>query len=371
MSTPEDRAWEVVRRAFEERPAVARRRAVPRGRVVLAAAVIAAGLLAAAAVTQPGRAVLRSVRRAVGVEHAAPALIALPGGGRLLVVSSAEGSTWLVEPDGAKRDLGRLSDAMWSPHGLFIVATRGNELDAIDAHGKVHWALTRLAPRWPRWSGTRTDTRIAYVAASGLRVVAGDGTGDRLLDRDATTTPPAWNPAPARRFELAYVARGAIVLRGADGRIAWLRRVGVRPFDLAWSTDGRYLAVVSRSRVLVLDARGHVRRTIAKPGATVVDAAFAPGSHRLAVALREETRSEVRVVDVALRGTGRLVLAGPGAFGQLSWGPGGRWLLVTWPAADQWVFLRGAAAQAVGRIGAQFGGRPSTLQVAGRWCCPR
>jgi outer membrane protein assembly factor BamB len=323
----------------------------------------------AAAVTPSGRAVFRSVREAVGIEHAAPALIALPGGGRLLVVGSAGESTWLVEPNGAKRDLGRLSDAAWSPHGLFIAATRGDELDAIDARGTIRWSLTRRAPRWPRWTGSRVDTRIAYVAADGLRVVAGDGTGDRLLDRGATLA-PAWDPARARQFDLAYAVRGAIVLRRDDGNLVWRRPVNARPLALAWSSDGRFLAVVSRAHVLVLDGLGRLQRTLAIPGGSVIDAAFAPGSARLAVAFREGARSEVRVTDVRAAAPGKLVLAGPGAFGQLAWGPGGEWLLVTWPAADQWVFLRGGTAHAVGRIGAQFGARPASLQVAGGWCCP-
>ena len=367
MSTPEERAWEVVQRAFEERTPGPRRR-IPQGYAVLAAAIVAAAAVAAA-VTPSGRAVFRSMREAVGIEHAAPTLIALPGGGRLLVVGPGGKSTWLVEPNGAKRDLGALSDATWSPHGLFIVATRGNELDAIDATGKVHWSLSRLSPRWPRWTGSRTDTRIAYVAASGLRVVAGDGTGDHLLDRAGTTAPPAWDPA--RRFTIAYTVGRTVVLRRDDGRLVWRRAVAVRPTALTWSSDGSRLGVVSPSRILVLDARGQITRTIAPPSARVVDAAFAPGSTRLAVLERLAGRSEVRVVDASRPGPGKLLLAGPGAFGQLAWAPAGSWLLVTWPAADQWVFLRGGTAHAVGRIGTQFGARAAALQVAGRWCCPR
>ena len=41
----------------------------------------------------------------------------------------------------------------------------------------------RPSPRFPAWTGTRTDTRIAYVSRGALRVVAGDGTGDQLIGR--------------------------------------------------------------------------------------------------------------------------------------------------------------------------------------------
>src|SRR5581483_9309633 len=199
--------------------------------------------LGAAAVTPSGRAVFRSVREAVGIEHAAPALAALPGGGRLLVASAANGGAWLVDGDGRKRDLGPYTDAAWSPHGLFIVATRGNSLVALDDHADVRWSLSRIDPSHPVWTGTRTDTRIAYVAASGLRVVAGDGTGDHLLDRFGGGVPPAWDPSTRVRFELAYYAGGAVLLRHDDGKLVWRRSISVLPTGFAWSSDGRYLAV--------------------------------------------------------------------------------------------------------------------------------
>jgi hypothetical protein len=369
VSTPEERAWEVVRRAFEERaPQPPRRRGARAGAalvVALAAAVLGAAL------SPPGRAVFERVREAVGVEHAEPALFSLPGGGRLLVVSTRDGGVWLVKGDGLKRRIGSYDDAQWSPHGLFLVATRGNELVALDEDGNVRWALARRDPRSPRWEGTRTDTRIAYDTASGLRVVAGDGTGDRLLDRLGGRVPPAWDPA--RLHTLAYYAAGAVVLRHADGALVWRRPVAAAPTALDWSSDGRYLAVVSARDVVVLDGAGRPVRTISKLGSALNAAAFAPGSHRLALVARVGRRSEVHVVDLDRPGTGRLVLAGPGTFGDVTWGPGRDWLLVTWPAADQWVFLHGARAHAVGNIREQFpraDGLAPTLQVAGRWCCP-
>src|SRR5579885_1983917 len=139
MSTPEDRAWEVVRGAYAERapsrPAVARRR------LAAAVAVLAAAVVAGAAVTAPGRAVFQRVREAVGVEHAAPAIVSLPGGGRLLVVSAERGGVWVVDADGLRRRLGGFADAEWSPHGLYVVATRRNELLALDPKGNVRWSL--------------------------------------------------------------------------------------------------------------------------------------------------------------------------------------------------------------------------------------
>jgi hypothetical protein len=363
VTTPEERAWEVVRRAFEEREPSPPRRA--RGRLAAGAAVLALGAVAIGAfLSSPGHAVFERVRQAVGVERAAPALVSLPAPGRLLVVTGG-GGVWVVDSDGLRRELGRFDDASWSPHGLYVVATTHTALTALDPRGRVRWTLARRDPHAAAWEGTLRDTRIAYLAADGLRVVAGDGTYDHLLDRGGRRVPPVWDPA--RLHTVTYAVGDTIVLRRDTGGLVWRRPLTTPPASLAWSSDGRYLAVVSVGRVVVLDASGRVRRTIAEPG--VVDGTFAPGSHRLALDVRLPHRGEVRVVDVGLAGSGRLVFAGPGGFGGLAWSPDGRWLLVSWPAADQWVFLRGTRARAVANIGAQFAAPAARLEVTGRWCC--
>lgn len=367
--TPEDRAWEVVRRAFEERDSEAPR---PRAsnRLLLAAAVVLVLAVAAAALSPPGHAVFERVRKAVGVENAAPALFSLPGGGKLLVRSAASGDTWVVDADGAKRDLGSFADAAWSPHGLYIVATRGDELLALDPRGRVMWSLARRSPARPTWTGTRTDTRIAYQSSDGLHVVAGDGTGDHLLDANGGWITPAWDPA--RRFTLAYRSRNAIVVRRDTGALVWRRAITIEPSQLVWSSDGRYLAVVSPHRIDILDGRGRLRRTVSMLGPELVNAAFAPRTHELAVVVRQASRSEVRLVDVDHPGRAPLLFAGPGTFGDVAWSPKGDWLLVSWPAANQWVFIHGKQVRAVSNIRRQFPrtGRLAPMpELAGRWCC--
>jgi Tol biopolymer transport system component len=300
------------------------------------------------------------VREAVGVQHADPALFSLPAPGRLLVVSAGHGGVWLVHDDGFKRRIGSYDDAQWSPHGRYLVATRGNELLALEPNGAVRWTLARREPLWPRWEGTDVDTRIAYLARSGLRVVAGDGTGDRLLDAHAQDVAPAWDPA--RLHVVAYVAGRDVVVRNADtGRVLERTPVAVLPSALTWSDDGRLLAVVSPHRVVVLGGR-----SIAVAGETV-DAEFQPGSHALALNERHNGRSRVELV----RGNSRrLLFAGPGAFGGLAWSPDGAWLLVTWPTADQWVFLHGARVRAVGNIEEQFpraDHQSPLLELSSRW----
>ena len=366
--TPEDKAWEVVKRAFDERTPAPRRHAS--NRLLLAGFATAVSVVVVAALSPPGRAVFHSVREAVGIEHAQPALFSLPAPGRLLVVSSDNGGVWLVKSNGFLRKLGPYSDAEWSPHGLYVIATEGNELVAFDLDGGVRWKLARHDPAAPRWEGTMTDTRIAYLAASGLRVVAGDGTGDHLLDAYAGEVAPAWDPA--RLHTLAYYSGGAIVLRRAGGSLVWRAPIKVLPAALEWSSDGQYLAVRSTKQIVVIDQRGRVHRTISMLGAELRQATFKPGTHEVAVVVRAAGRSEVRIVDVDHPGHARLLFAGPGTFGDIEWSPAGDWLLVNWPDANQWVFIKGKQVRAVGNIREQFaradGLRPF-LELSGRWCC--
>jgi len=370
MNNAEQRAWEVVKRAYEERspaPRRAQRRLIP---ALVAGAAVAVAVAAFA--TPPGHAVFQKVREVVGVQHAEPALFSLPSNGRLLVVSADHGGVWLIHDNGLKRRIGSYTDAQWSPHGLYVIATTPRQLVALDVNDGVRWTLPRRAS-WPRWEGTRVDTRIAYMTPGGLRVVAGDGTGDHLLDRYAQDVPPAWDPL--RLHTVAYFSGGAIVLRNADsGRLVWRAPISVLPSDLVWSSDGRYLAVTSSHKVLVLTQQGRVHRTVTTLGEGFVDAAFQPRSHRLALSIRTATGSEVRVVDIDNPGRARTLFAGPGTFGDFAWSPDGRWLLLAWPTADQWLFLHGSRVHAVGNIKEQFPRADHlgpVLQLDQRWCCSR
>jgi hypothetical protein len=190
-----ERSWAVVSAAFAEREPQPRRRPWKPAVAVALAVVVVAGLL-----SPPGRAVLDEIREVVGVEGSAPALFALPAPGQLLV--TADSGVWVVDEDGSKRLLGAYREASWSPFGRYVVAARANELVALTPDGTVRWSLARPDVRLPRWGGSRTDTRIAYFSRGQLRVVGGDGKGDRLLDDRADVRMPVWLPGP--RHRLAY-----------------------------------------------------------------------------------------------------------------------------------------------------------------------
>jgi hypothetical protein len=301
----EERAWQVTRVAFEERSPAPQPRNVWRPVLVLAAAALLAGVVA----SPPGQAVLDSIREAVGVERAQPALFSLPTPGRLLA-ESADG-VWVVQEDGSKRRLGGWREASWSPFGRFVVVARANELAAVEQDGAVRWSLARPNVRFPRWAGTATHTRIAYLSGTSLRVVAGDGTGDRLLRQNIAGVAPVW--LPGKGFRLAYTDR--------------------------------------RGRRVVIDTdSGHTlpSETVPTPEAVV----------------RRRGAASEAVLD------GRVLFRGTGEFRDVAVSPDGRWLLVTWPTADQWVFVRTSGRRridAVSGITRQFGG--GRFPTIGGWCC--
>jgi hypothetical protein len=113
-------------------------------------------------------------------------------------------------------------------------------------------------------------------------------------------------------------------------------------------------------------------RTVSTLTGAISGAAFEPGTHRLALTLRHPDRSEVKVIDVDRPGSARLLFAGPGTFRDIAWSPNGRWLLVDWPTANQWVFLHGSRVHAVANIREEFHRADDVvprLRVTDRWCC--
>jgi WD40 repeat protein len=299
--------------------------------------------LAAAAVSPPGQAVVNAVRRSIGISHAAPALFRLPAPGRLLV-SGGGGGTWVVNADGSKRRLGDYAQAAWSPHGLYVIAATSSEVAAVEpSNSGIRWSIARPKVAFPRWGGSRTNTRVAYLSGGQLRIAAGDGTGDAAAS-GMSRIAPAWRPGD--RLQLAFVA--------SDGRVrllgAWRSSHRyAKPRSLVWSPDGKQLLLVTARQLVLFDpasGRAHVLRL-----RDVSAAAFSPQGQLAAVrgkALLVFNGEQTRTVFKTL---GRLQ--------GLAWSPNGLWLLTALPSADQWIFVGGRRVLAVSHIARQFGGTPS------------
>jgi hypothetical protein len=353
------RSHALVRAAFAEREPTPERHHY--AKPALALAVVAA--VAAAAASPPGRAVLGSLRKTVaGEKRAAPELFSLPSAGRLLV-NSPHGP-WIVQANGSRRRLGDYRAAAWSPHGLYVVATRPNEVVAVSPKGDVHWTVARPRVGLARWGGSRVDTRVAYLSGRRLHMVAGDGTGDVDLCGEPPAAPvaPAWRPGI--RHVLAFAtAEGRVYVLDADRcSLAWRSAPFARPRALRWSDDGRRLLLVTRDEIVAFGAQA--RPLAVRPLRGVTDAEFRPGSHELALV----RGGEVLALSADRLGAApRRLFRVTGRIGQIAWSPNGRWLLVTWPDADQFLFVHGRRIRAVSGITRQFGG--GHFPSLGGWCC--
>ena len=379
----ERRGWRVVRAAFEaEKDELRARRPRPTRLIVAVAVALALGV---GAVTAPGEAVTTWIRETIGVERvqdkrtqARPALTSLPGAGRLLVASSD--GVWVVWPNGSRRRLGAYEDATWSPHGLFVAATRGRQLVALEPDGDVRWIISRArALASPRWSPS--GYRIAYGSGPALRVVHGNGSFDRLLAPAAAPGAWAWRPGEEEHVLAYATAQGVVRVVATDsGKLLWTATAEGVPRELEWTSDGKRLLVVSRESVRVVGPGGQVVAVQAdrrKRAGRPVAADLAPNGRAVALVQQLPTgRSEV--VLVPLPGgepRGRRLFVGAGTLGEVEWSPDGRWLLVTWPSADQWLFLRVPGVRkivAVSNIAREFepaGRARAPVPHVLEWCC--
>jgi hypothetical protein len=372
------RAWSVARAAFDAREPLSWEKR-NRGWLLAAAAL---AVLLVAVISPPGRALVGSVRDAVSDESppSRPALTSLPAPGPLLVNSKT--GPWIVRFDGSKRRLGDWWEGAWSPDAEFAVVTRQRELAALDLDGAVRWSIARTGiVRGARWSSEvhPRDTRIAYLNGRALRIVGGNGQGDKELRRIVGQVAPAWRP---EAFELAFsTVDGRIELVDAESaKTVWRTVPGEVPRQLVWSEDGERLLALGEQSLRVLDANGRKLWSIGLPvGPSGV--AFRRKSHDFVMVRYSPATGLSNLVLLQAEtdpGEARVLYSSPGDFGSLAMSPNGNWLLVGWVNADQWLFLRLTASRvlAVSNISQQFGvstaGKPiaKAFPSSVSWCCP-
>ncbi len=364
-----ERSWQVVRSAFAARE--------PRARRSHRALAVILAVLVPVAVAGVAAGASRWVQDALspGGERARPALMRVPGGGSLLVHSGR--SAWVVSAGGARRRLGAFSGASWSAQGRYVIAWRGRELTALEPGGDVRWSLSAPA-RVTQASWSRVDGyRIAYVAGTSLRVVNGDGTDDRRYAR-ARPVAPAWRPDAAHVLANVDARERVNVVAVDSGRQLWRSPPLEGVTRLVWSPDGRHLLAVVGGRLFQLDPRRRSFTTAVKSptsfaSSRVRHVAWSPRGRDLALVRATRAGDEV----VLARGwRERVLFTAPGRLGSLAWSPDGTRLLVPWPDADQWLFLRpygSGRPVAVANIARQFmpGTSGAAFPDAVQWCCAR
>jgi sugar lactone lactonase YvrE len=367
-----ERTLRVLRAAHGARPATP-----PRRRLVRPAAAIALALAVLATAMTPAGA---DVREWLGDRldpPPSPTLSRLPAAGRLLV-SSAAGS-WVVDRDGGLRRLGDYTSAGWSPNGLFVAATSGRRLYAAEPGGAVRWSIVRPgAVSHPSWSGGE-GFRVAFLEGRDLRVVAGDGVGDRLLARGVAPVTPAWRPGSGH--VLTYATRtGRIVTRDVDaGRVLWSARASEPTLALRWTDEGGRLVALGPDRLATYTRDGASSEGAGLPGRDRTRAlAVHPSGRKAAVA---GEAGGVLVVPLGGPGRARRLFDGAGTFSGLAWSPDGRWLLAAWRDAGQWVFIRSGGGRGrpfarrvvtFSRIAEQLdpsGSVPASFPRIEGWCC--
>ena len=318
----------------------------PRGRVRRSAPLVWAALaatLVAIVVTQRDSGAAQAVERLVRdiVRPAAKpaptpvANLALPTAGRLLV-SDADG-LFVVARSGKRTRLGRYDDAAWSPNGLYVAASGGRTLVALDpTTRRTRWTLRPGARvSLPRWSPG--GLHIAYRAGGALRIVWGNGEHDVLAGRDMAPVAPAWRPGAART--VAWAADdGTVTVEDADtAKVLWTHEGGP-VHHLAWSGDGRRLLIAGRRHGAIHDPdTGRATKLKLAPGEELLAAAY--GGNRLALAVRSAAGTEIRARGGVLPAAGRL--------DQLEWSPDRRWLLA---AGDQWLIARATSRPRVASL---------------------
>ena len=233
----------------------------------------------------------------------------------------------------------------------------------------------RITPRTPPSWNSPDGFRIAYIEGRQLRIIAGDGTGDSPLVGGVDSVRPAWKPGPA--YDLVYARLDgrveAVDTRSGDRLFSYTAPARVE--GLEWSDKGSRLLVWTRRSLEILDADGRVIWSYSpKPGRYLDAAALRPGSSRQLILLEGGRQS--RVILAGPRQRPRVLLAA-GELADPIWSPGGRQLMVAWPEADQWLFLRGAGLDRVdvlSDVSRQFSpgssGEASFPRATG-WCCSR
>ena len=259
----------------------------------------------------------------------------------------------------------RLPEASWSPFGRFVVAARAHELAALEPDGTVRWTLARPRRRLPALGrhrdrhAHRLPRRPRACTSSPATAPATPTSGCR---RPRASLPPGspppraascCSPTPTRRGRV-HVVRARLAHEplhdgaraGADpARVVERRPAAARACRRGGCASTTSTAT-SSSRCARPAARSSTRRSCRGRSASSLAAPDARG--------RRSSSCSTRAACSTARA---------GELSQVVPSPDGRRLLLAWPAADQWVFVRtaGGGVRAVANVAAQLGGAFPTV----------
>ena len=369
-----------MRGALAERRAGRPRRRTRRLAVIAAAA----AALLAAAVHAAG-----SGRRGLAGGRCAARTRRRPRGAHIIARPGTIAGDLRARP--VDRESRRVEAAARSLRGRRLVAARpvrGGHTRSRGDRARARWPAAVVdRPAWrvsqdARWSPD--GFRIAYRNGRALRIVAGDGTGDRRRGpRGAGRTrvvAACAAPGRVRRRARPHRRGGRRHVQGATG--------ARRPAMSRPSSRGRRTAPACSRSVRIgcgCSARAAGFSVADTPARTVGRRRPHSGRPRTSVRPRDlTTRRGIGAAWSSSRPTtpARARACWPGPGGSATWS-GPRTATGCWPAgprADQWVFIRAGRApgapierlRAVGNISRQFdpgGSGPAEFPGLSEWCC--
>lgn len=198
----------------------------------------------------------RQIAYVPGGRHGGLWVMDANGGTRRRVATGAGDAlfpSW--SPDGSRIVFSDLGSSRSGFHDLYVVRTNGSGLTRL-----TRARADELDAAWAPNGGV-----IAYDRGRDLWRVRPDGSGQRLLARDASS--PSWSPGGTH---IAFVRDGDPWVMSRDGtRARPIVHMTRRQLSLAWSPDGRWLvtAPVDRGELMLVRTDGsEVHPLTGEPG---------------------------------------------------------------------------------------------------------
>ena len=292
--------------------------------------------------------------------------------GRLIAVALASSDynrSWLAVVDSGGRELWRFEVAglgvaqsvAWSPQGDLVAVGGPGGVAAFTPDGGEAWSLEGVRATWVAWSPDGRYLAAATVKAllgpSEVVVASRDGAAAwRAGFGDAYLASAAWDPAGellAVALELPETGYELAVFQAPWGRAAWTVSLEERPGLVAWSPDGRRLAVVEGRNVVTAYTRdgGLAWSRAVASVYEVTELAWSPRGTLLAVVGVAPGEAGLSAVVQALDArTGRVewTLGPLEPVGAAAWSPGGDYLALL--TGKGLLYLVGEDGEAAGTV---------------------